>query len=246
VAYRLLDEFQKLFEGKKYLHRQSTTGDFVATHLYEDLYTVGKSRSLKSRIDDRSRVLNTQNIRRGIKARRGDGTFGELIPQVQPIADPNYVVARGPIANVEIGCEVKVLAKAMIKQIDRVIGDLVKQVAQFKRGAGNPICVGVVGINHATAYTSYEGERAWPTDGTSRYRHPVQEASEAESRLLIQAKPSFDEFLILRFRASNAEPYQFEWLDLRATELDYGAILTRIAREYDRRFRDGNEHSGDI
>ena len=67
----------------------------------------------------------------------------------------------------------------MIKQIDRVIGDLLKQVAHFKRGAGNPIYVGIVGINHAAAYTSYEGHRAWPTDGMARYRHPVQEASQA-------------------------------------------------------------------
>jgi hypothetical protein len=53
-----------------------------------------------------------------------------------------------------------------------------------------------------------------------------------------QAKPSFDEFLVLRYRATNAEPYPFSWADLKATELDYGAILTRISREYDRRFRD--------
>jgi hypothetical protein len=135
---------------------------------------------------------------------------------------------------------VKILAKAMIKQIDRVIGDLVKQVGHFKRGAGSPICVGIVGINHATAYTSYEGARAWPTDGTGRYRHPVQEATEAEARLLIQAKPSFDEFLILRFRSTNESPYSFEWLDEEATNLDYGAILTRISREYGRRFPNGN------
>jgi hypothetical protein len=37
---------------------------------------------------------------------------------------------------------------------------------------------------------------------------------------------------ILRFRASNQPPYAFEWLDLKATSLDYGAILTRISREY--------------
>ena len=117
----------------------------------------------------------------------------------------------------------------MIKQIDRVIGDLVKQVAQFRRGAGNPICVGVVGVNHAEVYTSYEKIARWPTDGTASYRHPVQEASEAESRLLIQAKPSFDEFLVLRFRASNRPPYRFEWLDLRSAELDYGAILTHFS-----------------
>jgi hypothetical protein len=37
----------------------------------------------------------------------------------------------------------------MIKQIDRVTGDLQKQVPQFPRGGGNPICVALVGINHA-------------------------------------------------------------------------------------------------
>jgi hypothetical protein len=242
VSYRLLDEFQRLFNGKRYLHRQSTSGDLVAAHLFEDLGAIAKSKLLQSRIDERSRVLNTQNLRRGIKARRGDGTFGELIPNVEPLIETGYVVGRGPIATVEIGCEVKILAKAMIKQIDRVIGDLVKQVAQFRHGAGNPICVGIVGVNHADTYTSYEGERAWPTDGTGKYKHPVQEASEAESRLLIQAKPSFDEFLILRFRARNEPPYVFEWLDLRSTGLDYGAILTRISREYERRFRNGNGH----
>jgi len=57
---------------------------------------------------------------------------------------------------------------------------------------------------------------------------------------IIQARPSFDEFLILRFRASNQPPYSFDWLDLKATNLDYGAILTRISREYNRRFRNGN------
>lgn len=241
MPYRLLDEFRKLFDGKRYLHRISTLGDFVSMHLYEDLRGISRSKLLRKRIDEKNRLLNVQNLRRGIKARRGDGTFGESIPNAETIIDSGYAVARGPIATVEIGCEVKILAKAMIKQIDRVIGDLITQVGHFKRGSGTPICVGIVGINHATSYTSYEGDRAWPTDGTAKYRHPVQEASEAESRLLIQAKPSLDEFLILRFRASNREPYPFEWLDLAATELDYGAILTRIAREYDRRFRNGDD-----
>jgi hypothetical protein len=239
VTYRLLDEFKRLFLGQRYLHRDSTLGDYVASHLYEDLHAVARSNLLRTRIDDAMRVVNVQNRRRGINARRGDGTFGELIPGVTPIREPGYAVARGQIATVEVGCEVKILAKAMIKQIDRVIGDLVKQVGQFRVGAGTPICLGIVGINHATAYTSYEGEKAWPTDGTAKYKHPAQEASEAESRLLIQAKPSFDEFLVLRFRATNQEPFPFEWLDLSATELDYAAILTRISREYDRRFRNG-------
>jgi hypothetical protein len=240
MPFRLLDEFRQLFQGRKYLHRKSTLGDFVAMHLFEDLRGVDRSPVLRAGMDNGTRVLNVQNQRRGIDARRGDGTFGELIPNATAIRDPGYLVARGPIATVEIGCEVKILAKAMIKQIDRVIGDLVKQVAQFKKGAGNPICVGIVGVNHASEYTSYEKDRAWPTDGSATYRHPVQEASEAESRLLVQARPSFDEFLILRFRATNVEPHPFEWLDLAGTELDYGAVLTRISREYTRRFRNGN------
>jgi hypothetical protein len=228
-----------MFAGKRYLHRDSSLGDFVAMHLYEDLHAVGKSKSFRRRVDKQTRVLNAQNRRRGIDARRGDGTFGELIPNVIPILDQGYAVARGPVATIEIGVEVKILAKAMIKQIDRVVGDLIKQVSHFRRGAGQPICVGVIGINHASVCTGYEGQRAFTTDG-KKNKHPYQEASNAEARLITQAKPSFDEFLILRYRATNIEPFPFEWVDYEATQLDYGAILTRICREYERRFRNGN------
>lgn len=123
----------------------------------------------------------------------------------------------------------------MIKQIDRVIGDLVKQVAQFRRAGGHPICVAIVGVNYADEYTSYEGETVWRTDGRT-YKHPIQEAAEAERRLVAQAKDAFDEFLIFRFRARNEPPFPFTWIDPYATQLDYGAALTRIVREYDRRF----------
>ena len=236
MGYRLLDAFQRTFNGKRYVHRDSSLGDFVAMQLYEDLYAVRRSNVLRKRVEAKERVLNVQNRRRGIQARRGDGTFGELIPTAEPIDDPGFNVARGPVATVEIGAEVKILAKAMIKQIDRVIGDLVKQVAQFRRGAGEPICVGIVGINSAMVTTGYEGERAFTTDG-KKHKHPYQEAADAEARIVAQAKPSFDEFLMLRYRASNVPPYPFEWVDLEAMTLDYGAILTRICREYDRRFR---------
>jgi hypothetical protein len=239
LSYRLLDAFQNTFQGKRYVHRDSSLGDYVAMQLYEDLFTLAKSALYRARVERRERVLNAANRRRGIEARRGDGTFGEIIPTVTAVEDPGFKVAHGPVATVEIGIEVKILAKAMIKQIDRVIGDLVKQVAQFKKGAGNPICVGVVGINQAQVTTGYEGDRSFITDG-KKYKHPYQEAADAKARLLSQAKPSFDEFLVLPYRASNVEPYPFEWVDLKATELDYGAILTRISREYDRRFRNGD------
>ena len=123
----------------------------------------------------------------------------------------------------------------MIKQIDRVISDLGNQATQFKRGGGNPICVAFVGVNFAERYVSFEGKRKWPTDG-KRYKHPIQEAMQAEQRLNEKARTVFDEFQILRFRATNAKPFPFEWVDLSKTEMEYSSVLTRISREYDRRF----------
>lgn len=98
MSDRLLATFEATFEGKRYLHRDSSLGDFVAMHLYEDLYTVGKSALFRRRADRKERVLNVQNRRTGIQARRGDGTFGELIPTAKPIEDPGFRVARGPVA----------------------------------------------------------------------------------------------------------------------------------------------------
>jgi len=167
--------------------------------------------------------------------RRGDGTFGELIPMATAVTMTGFVVPRGEVANIEIGAETKILAKAMIKQIDRVIGDLIRQVDEFKRTGGTPICVGFVGVNYAPRYTSYEGERPWPTDGR-KHKHPIQGAAEAEGRIIARAKPAFDELQILRFRAENVEPFSFEWVDYEQTEKEYGAVLIRLSREYDRRF----------
>ena len=171
----------------------------------------------------------------GKPGRRGDGTFGELVPAAVALTEKGMLVARGPVATIEIGAETKILAKAMIKQIDRVINDLVNQVNQFKRGGGNPICVAFVGINFAERYVSFEGKKKWPTDG-KKYKHPIQEAAQAEQRLKDKAQSAFDEFQILRFRATNAKPFPFEWVDLIRTEMEYSSVLTRISREYDRRF----------
>jgi hypothetical protein len=60
------------------------------------------------------------------------------------------------------------------------------QAEEFKRTGENPICVGIVGVNFTPVYTSYEGDRVYLTDGKKR-KHPVQEAAEAESRLLSRA-----------------------------------------------------------
>jgi hypothetical protein len=206
-------------------------------HLYEDLITVNRSPKLiEAAISRKDRVLNVQNKRRGISARRGDGTFGEIIPGEAPITDDGYLVSRGPIATVEIGIEVKVLAKAMIKQIDRVMNDLRNQVVQFKRGGGNPICVAIIGVNQAESTVGYEGDRPFPTTGKQGFLHPCQEAPEAERRLKAIAAPDFDEFLVLRFKATNAPPYPFEWANYNETRLDYAAALSRISARYQQRF----------
>lgn len=243
MSYRLLDAFRGTFEGTRYLHRNSSLGDFIAMQLFEDLYVLAKSARLVERIANRERVVNTRNQRRGIIARRGDGTFGEIVPGAVAVEDPRFIVARGQVATVEIGVEVKILAKAMIKQMDRVENDLNNQIKQFKRGAGDPICVGVVGINHASVATGYEGSKPTTTDGRKNH-HPYQEAANAEARLRKDVAGGFDEFLVLRYRATNVEPYPFDWVDLRSTELDYAAILTRISREYTRRFGDEGGSQG--
>jgi hypothetical protein len=235
--YRLLREFQRLFESKIYKHRASNQGDLVAMHLYEDLVTVGRSsKFIDAVLARKDRVLNVQNWRRGIVARRGDGTFGEIIPGETPIFDSGYQVGRGPIATVEIGIEVKILAKAMIKQIDRVINDLRNQVVQFRRGGGHPICTAIVGVNEAASTVGYEGDRPFPTTGKAGFLHPAQEAPEAARRLQALAAPDYDEFLILRFKATNAAPYPFEWADYSETRLNYAAALSRISARYQQRF----------
>ena len=224
-----------MFDGTRYKHRDSSLGDLVAGKLYEDLVALNKSEKLTRRVQKHERVVNLANKAIGRLSRRGDGTFGELVPTAVAVTEAGLLVARGEVANIEIGAETKILAKAMIKQIDRVIGDLIRQVEEFKSTGGNPICVGIVGVNCAPNYTSVEGAREWPTNG-KRHKHPIQEAAEAERRLCSRAAESFDEFQILRFRATNVSPFPFEWVDLDQTSKEYGALLIRVSREYDRRF----------
>ncbi len=204
-------------------------------HLYEDLVTIDRSSKLVDSIKKEILVLNVANKLQGIRARRGDGTLGEIVPGETPIRDEGYAVARGKIATIEIGVEMKILAKAMIKQIDRVINDLRNQVVQFRRGGERPFCVGIVGINQAGHYVSFEGDRPWPTTGKGGYLHPAQEAVEAERRLLEYAAPSYNEFLVLRYTATNQTPYPFAWLDIRETRLNYAAALTRISSAFQQR-----------
>lgn len=235
MSYRLLDAFRGLFEGEQYKHRDSSLGDYVASFLYEDLVALGRSPKLVSKVKGGTAALNSANKTVGVVARRGDGTFGEVVPGARLIVVEGFLVPRGPIASIEIGAETKILAKAMIKQIDRVMSDLRGQVDHFKRSNPNAICVAVVGVNHAEECSSYEGTRETPTDG-KKNKHPFQEAAEAEARLAAHVRSSFSEFILLRYKATNRPPYPFSWVDQAQTELEYAAALLRICLQYESRF----------
>jgi hypothetical protein len=213
LKYKLLDTFRGLFDGKIFKHRASTQGDAVAIQFYEDLYDLSRSQKYVERVIHGISVVNAENTRQGVKARRGDGSFGEIIPHEIPATESGYSVKRGPIATIEIGIEVKIIQKAMIRQIDRVINDLKGQVQQFNTKQGNPISVGIVGVNRAQHYVSYEGDKQWPTTGVGRHKHPYQEADETISRLNSLAAPYFNEFLVLEFIATNQPPFPFTWVN---------------------------------
>lgn len=137
----------------------------------------------------------------------------------------------------------------MIKQIDRVMTDMKNQVVQFSKGTGSkPITVALVGVNHADYTVGYEGDRAYRTGRTEMIdavtgarrvkneKHPKDEASKAIDRLNTGVRPHYDEMILLRYKATNDEPFLFEWVDIEATRRDYSAALTKISRAYEQRF----------
>ena len=233
MNYKLLEEFRKLFTGKIYRHRDSSQGDHVALYLYEDLFQLARSPKFVKAVTSKLRVLNTENLTVGKKSRRGDGAFGERLPHIDPHTVPGMAVAFGKIATIEIGAEVKILAKAMRKQLDRVCSDLQKQVVEFRKLGGQPVCVGIVGVNWSDQYTSYEGRRRFATD---LKKNAQQKLQAVQRDLTDRVQSSFDELILLRFRATNVKPYSFSWVDQSETENLYGASLLRISREYESRF----------
>lgn len=235
MPHQLLTAFTGIFEGQRYLHRRSNLGDFVVSYLYEDLLALGSSPAFVQRVQSTTSVMNSQNKAQGVPSRRGDGTFGQRIPSIAGAEVPGFQVLRGRVATVEIGAEVKILQKAMIKQIDRVMNDLRSQVAEFRRISPDVISVAVVGINHASFAVSYEGDRAFRTDGRSN-KHPYQECAEAERRIREFVRPHYDELVFLRYSATNDKPYAFQWMNEGETRADYDAALIRISSQYQRRF----------
>lgn len=106
----LLRAFADVFRGQKYNHRVSNTGDMIASNLYEDLLALGDSKKFTQNVEARIGVVNAGNQVKGKKGRRGDGTFGRIVPGVPATSVAGFAVARGPIANLELGAEVKVVA----------------------------------------------------------------------------------------------------------------------------------------
>lgn len=239
MPYKLLDRFESLFVNTVYNHRKPHQGDRVALELYEDLADLGRSGLLAQRIEQRSHVVNTINRITGKRSRRGDGTFGELVPSEQPILVDHYAVARGPIATLEIGVECKIISVAQARQVDRVINDLRGQVKAFRNDDSRCLTVALVGVNRADQYSSVEGANKPPsehritrTTGLGSTLHPAQEADRTIGTLRQRAADAFDEFLIFEFLATNEEPFPFTWSDRRTVEREYSAALTRIARSY--------------
>ena len=136
--YRLLNEFAETFRGKVYRHRNSNIGNLIAIELYEDLYALGKSRKLVERIDQKQCTINVEGKLTGVSLRRADGTFGERNPSIPAVEVADHAVARSHLATVEIGIEVKIISKAMIKQVDRVQGDLENRLGISGMVAGIP------------------------------------------------------------------------------------------------------------
>ena len=230
-TFLLLDEFRKVFEGSVYRPRSSTKGDQVASFLYEDLFNLSLSKRFTERVVGGSVVVNTGNTIRGKKGRRGDGTLGEIVPQVVATPEAGFSVKRGPVAQLEIGAEAKFLATKMIAQIDRVMNDLREQQRVFKKLSADVITIGIVGVNHASEFTSALGANSFDARVP-----PAKEAAEVVRRLRETVEPLYDELLILNYRATNRPPYAFEWVNDREAQEEYGSILTRIARQYDKRF----------
>lgn len=229
--YQLLQKFEATFSGNIYRSRVSNTGDIIASYLYEDLLALSRSMKLSTRINTKAWVVNTSNKIKGKKGRRGDGTFGPLVPSVTPHSVESYQVARGPVANLEIGTEVKILCTKMTAQIDRVVTDLSHQAAVFREHNRNSIKVAIVGVNHADEYLNYEGERTYAAK-----KAPRLEAADIVSRLERSVRSEYDELLILRFKATNKPPFLFQWVDESDTRELYSSALVRISHEYDSRF----------
>lgn len=228
---RLLLGFRSAFEGQPYLHRNSTIGAGIASVLYEDLLSLGRAPKFADRVNRVEVVVNSRNLVSGRVGRRGDGTLGDLVPGAAATKEEGFNVRRGPVATLHIGAEVKIIATKMTAQFDRVMNDLKNQASTFRDQSANALAVGIVGVNFADVYTGYEGTRQFDAKSP-----PSRSAPEIVRRLDEKVRAAYDEFLVLRFSASNRAPYSVHWVDERGTREQYSSILLRLSQIYEARF----------
>lgn len=116
-----------------------------------------------------------------------------------------------------------------------MLQDLTGSAVSLKEKSANAITVGFAAVNYSERWTGMEGTRSFPVERTPK--RALAASDETSRRLLEIARPAFDEFVLLRFRATNQEPFPFSWLNATGTAADYGAALVRIAALYEKRFR---------
>jgi hypothetical protein len=157
-----------------------------------------------------------------------------VVPAHGPQHVAGFAVLQGMVALTQIGAEFKIVATAHLKQIDRVITDLTGSAVSLKTKSPKAITVGFAAVNYSESWTGIEGTRTFPVQ--RKPAKALQESEETSRRLIELARPSFDEFVLLKFKATNQPPHPFEWLNQANTVADYAAALVRIAHEYDERF----------
>ena len=231
--FRLLDKFRAAFEGKIYRHRVSTVGNLIGRELYEDLFNHHVSSAYTQHVQEGVVAVDIAGKVQNKKIfRRNDSVLGRL-PAGTVVHPPEvgYTVRAGLIADARIGCEVKIIAKDPLSQIDRVISDLATFAGRVRRVSPQSISIALVGVNHESSYLSYEGDKT--------YQHPLRghEPAEAIKRIEEQLREVYDELLIFSFRVTNRPPYPFAWLNAKGIGVQYGSALTRIGEAYQGRFR---------
>lgn len=227
----LLKKFAETFEGHIYRHRSSTKGDKIAEFLYEDLVELGRSPKLLRRVSAGDVVINTGNKVTGRVGRRGDGTFGERVPSVDPVVVSGYSVRRGLIAEAQITAEFKIVGTKQTAQIGRVLTALKDQADVFAKLNPLAIRVAFVGVNHADKYVGHEGDRQYVAKAP-----PSKTAADITQRLDEFIRPLYDELLILPYKATNEPPYPFTWVNESSSKAEYSSALVRISNQYEQRF----------
>jgi hypothetical protein len=201
MTYKLLDQFPELFAGKAYLHRISNQGDIVASYLFEDLYDLGRSKKFCDTVQKQERVANIKTSKSGKTKRTWRRDFWGESSTAAAVLPPGLSVAIGDVATIEIGTEVKILAKAMIKQLDRVGTGWMTKPRNSARTAISYLCWNLGRELRSLFTPAMKQPKVWPTDGKT-YRILFRRLPTQSVVLWRALSLQYDEILVLRFRAT--------------------------------------------